>query len=887
MENNRCTDVDKSYYKKFFDEIEDCLIVVNEATQILDANEAATKLLGYSLEQLCCLNIFDIHPPEMKQDVMLIIQDLLQDKTDRSKVPLYTNNGEYVPVETRLIKGILNGQRVAFGISRDTTKELKNAEFQLEIENQKRLLKTLIDAIPDLIFYKNKKSVYLGCNKAFSEGFIGMDEDKIIGKSDYDILGSKEEADFFRQKDKAVLQSMTSITNEETVILSNGKQVELETVKTPFFNEDGKAMGLIGISRDITVRHEFEKQLSHQKEYAEMLLKTVPSAVFTVDNNQSITSWNRMAEKITGYTAGEAIGKRCELFSKDKINIEGLYSDGIAKPMIGKECRIRDKQGNIHFVSKNTDVLTDEKGNIIGRIECFDDITERVAMEKQLMQAKAAAEVANKLKSQFLANMSHEIRTPISGIVGFLDLLHKTNLTSEQIEYILEAKAASEAMLYLINDILDFSKIEAGKMEIENINFEIRSIVEASISVLKAKANEKGLQMQYIIDERLPRVVSGDPLRLKQILNNLISNAIKFTEKGEIKIEVLQLDTKDENAIIKFSVADSGIGISEKDIEKLFEPFMQADASTTRKYGGSGLGLAISRELVKKIGGEIKIESELGVGSTFSFILEYKIMDKDAIIDYQEITNNTKEVNKDFKANLSLKLLLVEDNEINRKIIKKMLGKYNMECDTAIDGAEAIAILKKQDYDIVFMDCQMPVMDGYVTTKEIRESEGKEKHTIIIALTANAMEEDRTKCIKAGMDDYISKPIDFNVLLGLIEKYSKKNEEKMEHSDVLADYLEVFIYETGLDREDAEEIFEDFKNYLPDIISKMDNALENEELETLANLAHQLKGSSGNLRIKEIFRLTNLLKEHATAERIKDCKEVLLELKNMLRAYLF
>lgn len=656
-------------------------------------------------------------------------------------------------------------------------------------------------------------------------------------------------------------------------------------------------------------------------------------------------------------------------------------------------------------------------GNDNPRHLCMiEDITEHKKSQAQIILAMEKAEAASAAKSQFLAHMSHEIRTPMNGVIGFLQLLARTSLTMRQKEFIRDAKTASEVLLYIINDILDFSKIEAGKLMIEKIGFKLRSTIEDAVSLHVPKAAEKNIQIYTLIEAGVPEEVIGDPTRLQQIVNNLVGNAVKFTESGEVFITVDCSEEENGIALLTFEIKDTGIGIRPEDIHKVFQSFDQADDSTTRRYGGTGLGLAISKELVKMMDGRIRVESIFGEGSAFTFDVRLKIVKRESegkeifekltgvnvlivgantnnqiiigeylrevgykvvegqdandtilmienivahhqtsivIIDDQWLETNSCEFikllnkitfptdvkiilltssgrqldmteaqemgavcylskpirredlftcmaivlglkdeeeqisiatidqNKKDKNVIKPKILVVDDNEINRKIIITMLNSYDMTCDVALDGSEAVKAVIEKEYDIVFMDCQMPVMDGYKSTMEIRRLEGDRKHTRIIAMTANAMEGDRTKCLEAGMDDYISKPIDFEVMHSMIEEYVQESEEEYEQFNLIENNIHTFMSVSGLDKDDAQNLFITYIKYVPDLLAAIKNGIDNQDFQEIAQIAHQLKGSSANLRINSMYQLTMKLEEAAIQEEEALCESVFREIQRL------
>ena len=378
---------------------------------------------------------------------------------------------------------------------------------------------------------------------------------------------------------------------------------------------------------------------------------------------------------------------------------------------------------------------------------------------KELEIQKVKAEESARAKAIFLANMSHEIRTPLNGIIGFSKILEETGLTEYQKELTEIIVSSGENLLNVINDILDFSKIESGQVKLENIEFSLIKTLNTIVKLQRLNADKKGIELQFNMEKDLPDTLLGDPFRLTQVITNLVSNAIKFTEKGSVKISVTSLQNEAGKIMLLFKVTDTGIGISEEGKKKLFKEFSQADESTTRKYGGTGLGLAISNNLVKLMGGEIGVNSKIGKGSEFWFKLSYSYSAQKLNKDRNKNPLNTFEIPK------NTKILYAEDNRINQRITVMQLQKIGVSCDIANNGLEAFELFKKNEYDLILMDVQMPEQDGIACTKAIRkyEKNSNSLHSIyIVAVTANNDASDRLNCIEAGMNDFISKPFKEN-----------------------------------------------------------------------------------------------------------------------------
>lgn len=506
------------------------------------------------------------------------------------------------------------------------------------------------------------------------------------------------------------------------------------------------------------------KQLKNQSAHIQMLSRAIEqssSMVVITDFTGAVEYANKAFYDTTGYKDYEVLGMNLSDFKDDNYKI--LWDSALKDDNSKAEYLHKKSNKSQFWVSSTLTAVKDDNNKIINFVEVTDDITERKKLDMALKQASEA-------KSNFLANMSHELRTPLNGVIGMASLLLDTNPTAKQKEYLQMQKNAAEALLSIINNIIDFSKIESGKFEISKYVFDLHATIQKTIEFFILDANAKSLNISYEIDQKLPKLLIGDSGRLKQVLINVLGNAVKFTEDGFVKlyVKLMAQDTTNNNILkVRFIIQDSGIGIEEDKIPIIFNRFTQADSSFTRKYGGTGIGLALVKELIDLMHGTITVESEVNKGSTFVFDLAFEKPMPNKLGSTEKQVQKVHKTRKD-----KFKLLLVEDNLLNQRIIMDFFAKRGDTVVTAINGLDAVQKYQVDAFDFILMDIEMPIMNGFEATEKIREYEKKNNKSVtpILAVTAHTSNETREKCYESGMNDFVMKPIDFASFMEILER---------------------------------------------------------------------------------------------------------------------
>jgi PAS domain S-box-containing protein len=593
----------------------------------------------------------------------------------------------------------------------------------------------------------------------------GKSTEELLGKTDFDFYPQELANTYYQAEQDLIRAGQPLFNREERCTDANGKVIWILSTKVPLLDSNHEVVGLAGIGRDITHRKkaEFELQrtreaLAKERQALRALIDNVPDFMYVKDTASRFVVANAaVARNMGGKSTEELLGKTdFDFYPQELANTYYQAEQDLIRagqPLFNCEERCTDANGNVIWILSTKVPLLDAQGQVTGLAGVGRDITLRKKTEFELQRAKEIAEAASRAKSEFLANMSHEIRTPLNGVIGMTDLALDTELSAEQREYLETVKFSADSLLTVINDILDFSKVEAGKIELDLTDFNPADCVETTLKTLALRADEKGLELLCEIAPDVPDLVCGDPTRLRQILVNLVGNAIKFTHDGEVSVKVA-LDSKDgDTGVLHFTVSDTGIGIPAQKQKTIFEPFSQADSSTTRKYGGTGLGLTISTRLVALMGGRIWVESAPGRGSHFHFTIVVKAAHRHVEI----ATPAPAEVLH------GMRTLIIDDNRTNQRILRNMLLRWGMKPVTVDGGEEALAALaaardKDEQFRLILTDMHMPNMDGFTLIEKIH-GEFASSASPIIMLTSAGHRGDAGRCRDLGVAAYLVKPI--------------------------------------------------------------------------------------------------------------------------------
>jgi PAS domain S-box-containing protein len=1021
--------------------METCVVRKDRQGHIQYVNDAFCQCFGQSREELMGRTDFDLFSEKAAQTLVQRDQDVMASGRGEHVIQQHVmTDGTHQFVEVLRIPVFgEDGQAVGIEIAFWDVSEQREAES--ESQQAEFLLETLLQNIPDSVYFKDEKSRFIRISHAQVKHFGVADASELIGKTDADFFG-QEHAEGALADERRIMETGEPIVGK--VELENWDDQDdtwCSTTKVPLRDATGKIIGTFGISRDVTQQMRAELELARERDLLKTITTNIPDIIYVKDRCGRFITGNVATLKMYGIdSVDDLVGKTDYDFLPAEMACNYVADDQIVmrtgQPMLGQEESSQRSDGSLIWLSTTKVPLHGEDGKVMGMVGIGRDITQRKKADEELLAAKDAADSANRAKSEFLANMSHEIRTPMNGIIGMTELLSATTLNGEQREFLGLVQESARSLLRLLNDILDFSKIEAGRMELEEVHFNLRDCVGKAVKLLTFKAEEKGLELAGRIDPSIPNQVIGDPGRLRQIIVNFVGNAIKFTEDGEVVVDVNPQELTPDSALLHVTVRDTGIGIPEEKQQKIFEEFAQADSSTTREFGGTGLGLTISSRLIELMGGRVWVESQAGLGTTFHFLVRLGIVPDqtprrpaelsrlagmpvlvvddnstnrrileeilhqwqmlpvlaesgpkalDIVAKYQDDGKNLGMILLDFhmpemdglefaealkrqspdaygpivilsssvsgldpprlrsvgverymtkpviasellEAVLGVmgvvgeksdtpvvapsasplqsprKILLVEDGLVNQRVALGFLRKWGHDVTLAVNGREAVENAKREQFDLILMDIQMPELNGYEATAAIREFEkDSDDRRFIVAMTAEAMKGDREKCLESGMDEYISKPFDPQDLqrviglskTSLLSTPPPTPPPPPTPAPVEQPLKKLSPNPTIGDKELIAEIAEAYVEEAPQLLVQLRRAMEAGDAELLARAAHTLKGASRYFGVQSIDVDAQMIEsnakgndrnliEPAIARLEQDCGRLVQELRARL-----
>jgi len=742
--------------------------------------------------------------------------------------------------------------------------------------------RSLIEASLDPLVTINTKGKITDMNEALAN-ITGITREKLTGTDFFDYFTEPQKA---REVYQEVFAHGSVADLPLTLRHKNGKLTDVLFNGSVYKDDYGNVLGVVIVARDVTEQNLLSK-------YSLSLIEASLDPLVTINTEGKITDMNEALTNVTGITREKLTGTDFFDYFTEPQKAREVYQEVFAKGSVADSpLTLRHKNGELTDVLFNGSVYKDDRGNVLGVVIVARDVTEQKRIATELIEAKVFAELATgiaeeaksnaetaahmaenavKAKQQFLSNMSHEIRTPMNAIIGFTKVLLKTDLSLKQKEYLTAIKMSGDALIVLINDILDLAKVDAGKMVFEQTPFKLALSISAMLHLFETKIQEKNLELIKIYDDNIPDVLVGDPVRLHQIILNLVSNAVKFTNEGKITVSVRMISDVEEIVTLEFAVADTGIGIPVAKIDKIFENFQQASSGTTRLYGGTGLGLAIVKQLVEPQGGTVNVKSKIDEGSTFSFTLSFRKTKSEAESDVEVIELDSEVTD--------IKVLVVEDIPLNQLLMKTLLDDFGFERDIASNGRIAIEKLQSKSYDIILMDLQMPEMNGFEATEYIRKT--LHSKIPIIALTADVTTVDLAKCKAVGMNDYIAKPVDervlYNKIVGLVKKPTVTKNTKREGNEYIEckkircidmDYL---LHRTKSNPVLMMEMISLYLKQTPPLINAMKQGLRDKDWVALYGAVHKMIPSFSIMGINPNFEnMAKKVQEFASTQQQSD-----------------
>ena len=767
-------------------------------------------------------------------------------------------------------------------------------------DSKDALLKYIIEHTNGAVAVHDRDLRYIYVSKRYLRDY-GLPSFDIIGKHHYEVFPDLPQK--WRDVHQRALSGEVCSSECDPYERADGTLEWTRWECRPWYEADNTVGGIIVYTEIITDRIDEELRIKQSEERFRSLFQNIPYiAVQGYDMTGKVLYWNAASEKLYGYSCNEAIGGNLlDLIipheRREQVQRAIKHMDETGQVSPPAELILRRKDGSLVSVFSSHVILT----NINNERElfCVDiDITDRKRAEDILLDAIRQTRTATETKNRFMANMSHELRTPMNGVLGMADLLYKTKLDGEQTRFLEILKHSGQRMMSIINEILDISRIESGRSELDIAPFSLFSLLDSVLAPLSLEAELKGVAFINNVAGDIPELLYGDAARIGQVVANIVGNAVKFTEKGSVKVDCKLFEKKRNTVRICIDVSDTGIGIAETSMPRLFEPFYQADDSVTRKYGGTGLGLAIAKQLVELMNGSLELKSMANEGTQCLLQLELKVAP-----DKKEQPDKGADVfaGQNLPHFRDVRVLVVEDDAVSAMVAENVLKKMGIEVLLAGNGREALDVLEMGNFiaDLIFMDCQMPVMDGYEATRRIRRGTagGSSQKIPIVAMTANAMRGDREKCINAGMNDYLSKPLDQVALGRMLKKWlPDKNSESMPVVCEPVAEAAPFMAVAGdrnipvWDRDSVmkrvmgdEHLLSELVNlsleYLPRQLEELARALEEGDGSVAVRCAHTIKGSCANIGAEKMRGLAFEIEKQCVAGKLTEARLVLPELK--------